>query len=357
MNQEKLNALLAAGARYGASDVHLKVDDPPLFRINGLLTPIQHDRLRPTDLDALAQIVGRARDPNIRVADLQDLDCSYQVEGVGRFRVNVYRQRGVLSIVMRFIPREVPTIDAMLLPPALKKIAETERGLILVTGATGSGKSSTLAAMIRHINSTRRCHILTIEDPIEFLHTSNVAVVSQRELGSDTKTFGGALRSALRQDPDVIMVGEMRDAESIDIGLKAGETGHVVYSTVHTTDAAKTLGRLLGVFPAEEQRTVTYRIADTLKATISQRLLPRADGRGRVAACEIMVVTNTIREHLADGRPASGLKDLMQRGGDSGMQTFDQHLSKLYQAGIITLQAAMEASTNPADFQRALHFQ
>jgi twitching motility protein PilT len=357
MNQEKLNALLAAGARYGASDIHLKVDDPPLFRIHGQLTPLQHDRLRVADLDAIAQVLARARDPNVKVSELQDYDCSYQVEGVGRFRVNLYRQRGALSVALRFVPREVPTIDSMFLPPILKKISETERGLILVTGATGSGKSSTLAAMMRHINSTRRCHILTIEDPIEFLHTSNVAVVSQRELGPDTKTFAGALRSALRQDPDVIMVGEMRDAESIDIGLKAGETGHVVYSTVHTTDAAKTLGRLLGVFPAEEQRTVTYRIADTLKATISQRLIPRADGRGRVAACEVMVVTQTIREHLAEGKPASGLRDLMQRGADAGMQTFDQHLSKLYQAGIITLQAAMEASSNPADFQRALHFQ
>ena len=229
---------------------------------------------------------------------------------------------------------------------------------MLLTCATCSGKSSTLAAMIHHINATRRVHILTIEDPIEFLHANQKASVSQREIGLDTKNYNVALRAALRQDPDVILVGEMRDAESIDIALKASETGHMVFSTVHTTDASKTIGRLVSVFPAEEQQTVRYRIADNLRATISQRLLPRSDVKGRAVAAEIMVVTKTVQEYIRDPERTGGLKDVIEKGRSQyGMQSFDQHLTELYRGGKITLETATEYASNPADFQRALSFE
>ena len=228
---------------------------------------------------------------------------------------------------------------------------------MLVTGATGSGKSSTLAAMIDHINRTRADHILTIEDPIEFLHTNRKSSISQREVGPDTQTFTTALRAALRQDPDVILVGEMRDPETIDIALKAAETGHMVYSTVHTTDAAKTIGRLIGVFPAEEQQQVRLRLSDNLKGVISQRLLPRADGKGRAVAAEVMVATKTVQEHIKDPDKTGSLKDVIERGRDQyGMQSFDQHLTELYQKKAITLEVAKSAASNPSDFERALNF-
>jgi twitching motility protein PilT len=272
--------------------------------------------------------------------------------------VNIYRQRGSLAIVLRIIPTTVPTVEELNLPPVVKKIAEYERGLVLVTGATGSGKSTTLAAMIRHINETRQVHILTIEDPIEFLHQNQTASISQREIGPDTRNYVVGLRSALRQDPDVILVGEMRDAESIDIALKAAETGHMVFSTVHTTDAAKTIGRLLGVFPADEQNIVRSRLADNLKATVSQRILPRADGKGRCVACEVMVATVTVQEFIKDMERTDELKDVIEKGKKQyGMQSFDQHLSEMYQNKIITLEIARQASTNPNDFERALHFE
>ena len=227
-----------------------------------------------------------------------------------------------------------------------------------MTGATGSGKSTTLAAMINLINGTRPCHILTIEDPIEFLHPNRKASVSQREIGPDTKNYVIGLRAALRQDPDVILVGEMRDAESTDIALKAAETGHLVFSTVHTTDAAKTIGRIMSLFPADEQLFVRNRLADNLKATISQRLLPRVDGKGRVVAMEIMIVTQTVQEYIRDINRTEGLKDVIEKGRQQyGMQSFDQHLTDLYKAGVITLQTAIHAATNPSDFERALHFE
>ena len=294
----------------------------------------------------------------VDLREIQEYDTSYSIPGVARFRINIYRQRGSLAIVARVIPTEIPTIESLGLPAVLGKIAQEERGLILVTGATGSGKSTTLAAMINQINATRPCHILTIEDPIEFLHQNRKASVSQREIGPDTKNYVVGLRAALRQDPDVILVGEMRDAESIDIALKAAETGHLVFSTVHTTDAAKTIGRITSVFPAEEQLFVRNRLADNLKATVSQRLLPRADGKGRAVALEIMVVTQTVQEYIRDPSRTDGIKDVIEKGRQQyGMQSFDQHLTDLYRANIITLQTAVQAATNPSDFERALHFE
>jgi twitching motility protein PilT len=332
--------------------------DPPTYRVNGTLAPLKTEKLRAQDTrDICLHIL---RDPKVRdtIDVLQELDTSYSLPGVSRFRVNIYRQRNSLALVLRIIRAEVPTIDGLGLPPVLQSIAANERGLVLVTGATGSGKSSTLAAMINAINQTRRVHIVTIEDPIEYLYTNAKASISQREIGSDTRTFTVALRAALRQDPDVILVGEMRDPESIDIALKAAETGHMVYSTVHTTDAAKTIGRVVGVFPPEEQQMVRFRLADNLRATISQRLLPRADGKGRTIAAEIMIVTETVKELIKDPAKTSALKDVIEQGRNTyEMQTFDQHLTDLYRSGAISLKSAIEAASSPSDFQRALNFE
>jgi twitching motility protein PilT len=358
MTQEQLHLLLQAGVKHSASDIHFKVGDPPLYRVHGTLAPLKYEKLKPGDTEAIARAIIRDQKLLDDLGALQEHDTSYSLPGVSRFRVNVFRQRGSLSIVCRVIPSNIPTIEELQLPPVIGTIAEEERGLVLVTGATGSGKSWTLAAIIQHINAKRRCHILTIEDPIEFLHAGNMASISQREIGIDTRGFGHALRSALRQDPDVILIGEMRDAETIDIALKAAETGHLVFSTVHTTDAAKTVGRLVSVFPAEEQQNVRYRIADNLKATISQRLLPKADGHGRAVAAEIMLVTSTVQELIREATRTAGLKDVIEKGRTSyHMQSFDQHLIDLVRARVITMDTATANASNPADFQRALHFE
>jgi twitching motility protein PilT len=252
----------------------------------------------------------------------------------------------------------VPTLEGLGLPEVLRTISDYERGLVLVTGATGSGKSSTLAAMINHVNQNRRCHILTIEDPIEFIHRNAKASVSQREIGIDTKNYNIALRAALRQDPDVILVGEMRDAESVDIALKASETGHMVFSTVHTPDAAKTVNRLVSVFPAEEQQNVRYRLADSLKATVSQRLIPKPDGKGRIAACEIMIVTMTVQDYLRDPSRSGSLKDVIEQGHTQyRMQTFDQDLARLVREKKITFEAARQNASNPGDLERSMRFE
>jgi twitching motility protein PilT len=357
VDKELLDRLLTHGVKNGASDLHFRVGDRPSYRINGVLRPVKADALTPSSTKQIcAVLIGSHGDPE-RLEDLQEYDCSYSIEGIGRFRVNIYRQRGSLCCILRVIPTKIPSLEELGLPPRVRGLAEEERGLVLVTGATGSGKSSTLAAMIGHINQTRPAHILTIEDPIEFLHKNQRASLSQREVGPDTRTFTSALRAALRQDPDVILVGEMRDPETIDIALKAAETGHMVFSTVHTTDAAKTIGRLVGVFPGEEQHNVRLRLADNLKGVISQRLLPRADGKGRAVAAEIMVVTKTVQEYIKDAEKTGQLKDVIERGADQyGTQSFDQHLSQLYRAKVITLEVAKAAASNPSDFERALNF-
>src|SRR5262245_15471603 len=358
MTQEDLNLLLAAGVQHGASDIHFKAGFPPTYRVNGVLAPLKYDRLTPADTLAICRLMIPEDEADRPIHHIQEFDTSYSLPGVSRFRVNIYRQRGSLALVLRIIAPKVPTLEELGVPQVVKSIADEDRGLVLVTGATGSGKTSTLAAMINHINNTRRVHILTIEDPIEFLHPNIKASVSQREIGLDTKSFNLALRAALRQDPDVILVGEMRDAESIDIALKASETGHMVFSTVHTTDAAKTIGRLLSVFPAEEQISVRHRLADNLKATISQRLLPRADAKGRVLASEIMIVTKTAQEAIRDPARTGNLKDIIERGRTQyHMQSFDQHLADLVRAGKITSETAMHYASNPSDLQRAMSFE
>jgi twitching motility protein PilT len=357
MQQDLMNKLLEVGVKNGASDIHFKVGDPPTYRVNGVLRNLKGDRLLPAATREIC--MNLIADPRAkeRIDELYEYDSSYSLAGIGRFRVNIFRQRGTLSAILRIIPSEIPNIESLGLPPQIIKLAQEERGLVLLTGATGSGKSSTLAALIDHVNRNRRVHILTIEDPIEFLHRNNQASISQREIGLDTANFNAALRAALRQDPDVILVGEMRDPETIDIALKAAETGHMVYSTVHTTDAAKTVGRLISVFPADEQRTVRIRLAENLKGTISQRLLPTADGAGRVVACEIMFNTKTVEEYIKDEEKTGGLKDVIEKGRSQyGMQSFDQHLTDLYKAGTISLEIAKTAASNPSDFERALNF-
>ncbi|HUT51941.1 MAG TPA: type IV pilus twitching motility protein PilT [bacterium] len=356
MEIKVFDQLLAAGMKNHASDIHFKAGSPPIFRINGEIREVKAPQLRPEDTRDIALHLLQRKDLQARIEEIQDYDTSYLLEGVGRFRVNIFRQKLSLAVVMRLIPLEVPTFEALGLPPILEQIAMQERGMILVTGITGSGKSSTLAAMIGCVNKNRRKHILTIEDPIEFVHSDDKSSVSQREIGLDTKDFGEALRRALRQDPDVILVGEMRDYETVDIALKAAETGHLVFSTVHTTDAPRTINRLVGVFPADEQPLVRLRLAESLRAVISQRLLPKKDGKGRALAVEVMVNTMSISDCIKDPEKTYQMKEYIEKGHDQyGMQGFDQSLTQLYKSGQVSLEVAKSAASNPADFERALY--
>ena len=286
-----------------------------------------------------------------RIDELQDLDCSWGLPGLGRFRVNILKQRGVLGIVMRVVPIEIPTFADLRLPPVLEKISQNERGLILVTGVTGSGKSSTMAAMIGYINRKMRKHIITLEDPIEFLHRDLNSSVTQRDVGWDTESFSTGLRSALRQDPDVILIGEMRDRDTIDTALKAAETGHLVISTVHTKNAVQTLSRIIAVFRADEQEMIRARLAGSVQAVISQRLLPTAKGDGLVVAVEIMLVTGTIRDCIIDTERMDEIIDLVHDGREQyGSQTFDQHLMDLVNDGSVAFDVAKAAANSPSDF-------
>jgi twitching motility protein PilT len=358
MEQRTFNQLLAAAVKNGSSDIHLKAGAPPALRINGSLLPVKVPALMPEDTLTIAQYILSGNRYKGDIHELRDYDTSYAVDDVGRFRVNIFRQKGNIALVLRAIPINVPTVESLGLPPVVKSMADYERGLVLLTGVTGSGKSSTLAAIVRQINETTRAHILTIEDPIEFLHEDKLSRITQREIGPDTGNFAQALRAALRQDPDVILVGEMRDVETIDIALKASETGHLVLSTVHTTDAAKTIGRLCDAFPADAQEPLRHRLAENLKGTISQRLLPKAQGKGRVVAAEIMVSTEAIKEYITDPERTHEITDYLAKNRDVyGTQSFDQHLSELYKSGAVTLDVAKAAASNPSDFERALSFE
>ena len=295
-----INDLLKIAVTSGASDLHLKVGSYPMMRVNGtLVVASEEKRLDRTDTEAMASgLFGPEHLEKFRQA--QEVDLAYSVAGLGRFRCNIFQQRGTVGVVMRVIPTRIKTIDELGLPPVLKRIASEERGLVLVTGTTGSGKSTTLAAMIDYINTTRAAHIMTVEDPIEYLHRDHHCIVNQREVAVDTKSFSYALRSALRQDPDVILVGEMRDFETVETALLAAETGHLVFSTLHTLDATETVNRIIAVFPPHQQRQIRIQLAAVLRAAIAQRLLPRADGMGRVAAVEAMVSTAFIRDCIID---------------------------------------------------------
>jgi len=358
MKQEDFLRYLHGALQLGASDIHFKVGSPPVFRIRKVMRPAREEPLKPPDAEDVCKYVIGDSHVVDNINDLKDFDTSYVLPGKCRFRVNIFRQRGSLSAVMRVIPDEIPTFEQLLLPPQVKDMAEYTRGLVLVTGSAGQGKSSTLAAIVNHINQTRATHVVTIEDPIEFLHRDNRASISQREVHTDTADFNQALRAALRQDPDVILVGEMRDLETIDIALKASETGHIVYSTVHTPDAVKSVGRLIAVFPPEEQSMVRIRLAENLRATLSQRLLPRADGEGMVVAVELMKVTGTIEDAIRNPELTPTLKDIIEKSREQyGMISFDQCLTDLYKGGLVSLDVAKRAATNPADFERALHFE
>ncbi len=358
MELPTFNQFLAAAVKNGASDVHFKVGSSPALRINGSLLPVKVPALQAEDTNRISGHILQQIRFKGQMEDVQEKDASYALEGVGRFRASIYRSKGNLGVIMRAIPFKVPDFASLGLPPVLETISKEERGLILVTGVTGSGKSSTLASIVNFINQHDRKHILTIEDPIEFLHEDKYSRITQREIGPDSPSFAHALRAALRQDPDVILVGEMRDAETIEIAIKAAETGHLVLSTVHTTDCVRTIGRIVGAFPPEAQTGVRNRLADNLKATISQRLLPHASGKGRVVAAEIMISTLSVVEFIKDPDRTVELKDYLEKSKlNLGTQSFDQHLADLLREGKVTLEVAKEAATNPADFERALNFE
>jgi twitching motility protein PilT len=349
-----INACLRHLVEVGGSDLHIKVPSPPLVRLDGELVPVPGaDRLTPQDAeDALFQIL-TAKDKLEEFAEEREVDFAYAMESVGRFRVNAFHQRGSVSIVCRAIPFEIRTVDELSLPGVIRELAEEERGIILVTGTTGSGKSTTLAAMIDHMNEHFSKHIVTIEDPIEFLHRDKRSILNQREVGSDTHSFKRALRRVLRQDPDVILIGEMRDEETVHTALSAAETGHLVLSTVHTVDAPETINRIIDFFPPHMHQQVRAMLAGTLKGVISQRLVRSTDG-GRVATCEVLRMTGRVRDMIMDSDQTGKLTEVVADGSYYGMQTFDQALFDHVKAGRVTVEEATRAATSPHDFKLLL---
>lgn len=347
----ELNEILTIAVKAKGSDIHIKTGLPPIVRVDGKLHPIPNvQRLAPETVSSMALSMMSERQKTI-FEENYEVDLAYSVSGLGRFRVSCYHQRGSVAMVFRAISVNIPDLESLNLPPVLEKLCKEERGLVLVTGTTGSGKSSTLAAMINHINSHRTCNIITIEDPVEFLHRDNKSIISQREVGSDTATFASALKGALRQDPDVILVGEMRDHETVEIAMTAAETGHLVMSTLHTVDAQETINRIIGVFPPYHQQQVRIQLAGIVKGVVSQRLVPKASGKGRVPAVEVMLGTARIRECIEDQDKTKQVRDAIAQGYVSyGMQTFDQSLMKLYSDKLISYDEAIRQSTNPDDF-------
>ncbi len=334
----------------GGSDLHLKVGRPPTVRIAGELFQLKQQPVKPEELKALAEQIMTSRQVK-EFAEHKEADFAIGVPGVGRFRTNVFQQRGTLAFVFRAIPYEVKTVEQLLLPPVLETIALKPRGMVLVTGVTGSGKSTTLAAMIQHINQNRKCNVITIEDPIEFLHRDGVANVSQREVGSDTLSFDSALRHVLRQDPDVILIGEIRDRLTLDTAMKAADTGHLVFSTLHTTDATQTINRIISFFPPHEHDAVRNLLSTALEAIVCLRLVPTKDGKTRVPACEILINTAAVRDNIRDPEKALNIPELIKEGTvQYGMQSFDQSLMHWYQQGKISYEAALFYSTNPNEF-------
>jgi twitching motility protein PilT len=347
-----MEKILTAAIERGASDLHIKAGDVFRARINGELVALSKQPLTPDQTKSIVLNILPTQSDKDRIDDILDFDCSWGLSGVGRFRVSIFRQRGSFAAILRVIPIEIPKLDTIGTPDIIKKIVKKERGMILVTGVTGSGKSTTQAAMIDHLNETTSRHILTLEDPIEFLHRNGKCSISQREIGTDTVNFRDALKYALRQDPNVILIGEMRDAESIDIAMKAAETGHLVISTLHTQDTASTIARMIAVFPEGEQSTVRMRLSESLAAIISQRLLPKKVGKGRVVATEILVATETIRACIAEENRLSEIRNHIAEGRLSyGMQTFDQSLAELVKDDKIDFEVALAAASNPHDFE------
>jgi twitching motility protein PilT len=347
-----VNDLLKVAVDAGASDLHLKVGSFPMMRLRGTLVPALEDRrLEHEDMVAMANAV-LPTSHREKFKTNHEVDLAYSVAGLGRFRCNAFQQRGTIGMIFRVIPMKVATIDDLALPPVLKRIAAEERGLVLVTGTTGSGKSTTLAAMIDEINTTRTTHVMTVEDPIEYLHRDNRSIVNQREIGVDTESFSQALRSALRQDPDVILVGEMRDFETIETALLAAETGHLVFSTLHTLDATETINRIIAVFPPHQQKQIRIQLATVLKAVISQRLMPKVDGKGRVPAVEVLISTAFIRDCIMDKEKTHLIHNAIAQGTSQyGMQTFDQSIFSLYERGLVSYEEALRWASNVDEFK------
>jgi len=351
----ELYDILEVALKYNASDIHLKAGLPPIYRIDGVLRPLpKAPRIGPDATRALAFEIMNERQ-KAQFEEVHEVDLAYGVPGLGRFRVNAFAQRSTISLVFRVIPFDIPGMESLNLPPVMKKIAMEPRGLVLVTGATGSGKSTTLAAMLDFINTHRTSHIVTIEDPIEYLHKDKKSIINQREVGADTVGYSIALKSALRQDPDVILVGEMRDEETIETALHAAETGHLVLSTLHTIDATESINRIVSVFPPHQQRQIRSQLSGVLKAAISQRLVPRADGQGRVPAVEILRSTARVRELIDDKEKTKQLPEAIQHGFVAyGMQSFDQSLMGLLKRKLITFEEALLQCSNPDDFKLKL---
>ena len=355
MASTKLDDILRGALRVGASDVHLKAGSPPALRVDGRIVFVKGaPALSQSEIKAMAFSIMNDWQRK-RFEDNTEVDMAYSIPGLTRWRVNIYIQRGLIAMALRAIPHEILGFKELNLAPIMEKISQEERGLILVTGTTSSGKSTTLAAMIDYMNTNRSAHIITIEDPLEFVHRDKKSFISQREVGIDTQSFANSIRAAMRQDPDIILVGEMRDLETIETALLAAETGHLVLSTLHTLDAQETINRILTIFPANQHNQVRYQLAQVLKAVISQRLVPRADGRGRVPAQEILIVTSRIRELISNPAKTMEIRTAIEEGHlHYGMQTFDQCLFSLYNRGLITYDEALRQATNPGDLDLRL---
>jgi twitching motility protein PilT len=360
MDRNAFHKLLAFGIERGVSDIHFEVGYPPHYRLHGeLLGAIKVPPLSAQDTEAIARMILEERGQTVDFTrPFGEIDVSYALATRGRFRASIFRQRGTVGIVMRLIPVNVMTLENLNLPPVIAEIADTRRGLILVTGATGNGKTTSIAAMLRYINDTRHAHIITIEDPIEFLHEPGKCMIIQREVGADTESFKDALVAAMRQDPDVIMVGEIRDRETAATCLKAAETGHLVISAIHTPDAVSTIQRYVGLFEPDAQDVIRERLGDCLQAVVSLRLLVAKEGRRRLPAVEILRVTRTIRECIRTGGRLADIPDMIKKGRDLySMQLFDQHLLDLVNTGLISMETAIYASSNPEELERNLRIE
>jgi twitching motility protein PilT len=345
-----VKAVLQRLIQDGASDLHLKVGRPPVLRVHGDLFSLDMPPLRPEDLKALAEQIMTPKQVK-EFAEHKEADFAIGVPGIGRFRVNVYQQRGTIAYAMRSVPYQVRTIEELNLPPVLGEISLRPRGLVLVTGVTGSGKSTALASMLQFINEHRHANIITIEDPIEFLHRDINSSINQREVGADTGSFGQALRRVLRQDPDVILIGEIRDLETLEVALKAADTGHLVFSTLHTTDATQTINRVISFYAPHQQNEVRFMLSSALAAVASLRLVPRSDKPGRVPACEILINTAAVRDQIRDMSKSLNIPDLIKQGTvQYGMQSFDQSLMQWYSRGVVSYENAMFYATNPSEF-------
>jgi twitching motility protein PilT len=355
LSEDMFQSLLQLAVKRQASDVHFEVGYPPTYRVFGELLAAKYPPLTHADTEAIANFVLQAPGSGFTPLDFREVDRSYSLTGVSRFRASIFKQRGTWGAVMRTIPFAIPDFDPLNLPAVIRTIAEARRGLIVVTGATGNGKSTTIAAIINHIIQQERLHVVTVEDPIEFLFPGGKGLVIQREVGSDTASYSDALRAALRQDPDIIMVGELRDRESADICLKAAETGHLVITSLHTPDVPRAIGRLVGLFPSDDHETVRARLADNLQAVIALRLLMRADAAGLIPAVEALLATSTVRELIRNGTKIDELRTYMETAGtDLGMHSFDQYLYRLHEQKKISLDSALGNATNRADLERRI---